>query len=345
MHHTPPHSIARLAMLTLTLIAALTLSVPVTYAEDAPPPPREVRQPPVLHFDQVVRPEARFLFIGDELTQQMFYTRAVATGLISLRPEYALRFFNGGQDDATAASALAAADDLLNLTRPTTVFICVGLNDIKPRAPLAERAEAYAESLAALVDKARAFETVEHVVVMTPPPVLRPDDTPTSVSPENAELRVIAQQAVEVAAAKQVGFVDIYTHPKAVWIASTQTPGEPLTVTGRLPSETGHMVIASMVLRGIGTPAEQLDRIGWSPLSPAKMKRIRQSLGLKLSPPKLGAADRSRELYESMRRFDEMFFRLWRLSGRHPFAPPRDVAHEQAEEAWAEVRAATQLFR
>ena len=82
---------------------------------------------------RLIQPDDRVLFVGDEITQQMFYGRAVASAVLAVTPEADMRFFNGGRDGATAASAAEWIGPLMELCNPTVVFMCFGLNDGKLR--------------------------------------------------------------------------------------------------------------------------------------------------------------------------------------------------------------------
>jgi hypothetical protein len=99
------------------------------------------------------------------------------------------------------------------------------------------------------------------------------------------------------------------------------------------------MVLASSVLAAVGVKGADLDAIGWSPLLPREMARVRGALAVKSNAPDLGRAQASRALYLQLFRFDEQFFRLWRLAGRKRSSSPDPTqVTAQAEEAWLAVR-------
>ena len=77
---------------------------------------------------------------------------------------------------------------------------------------------------------------------------------------------------------------------------------------------------------------------------PARMHRIREALALRLDTPDVDRGQTSRMLYLKIRHFDELFFRLWRLSGRHPSAKPRVELKQTAEQAWAYVQTTARGF-
>jgi hypothetical protein len=130
-----------------------------------------------------------------------------------------------------------------------------------------------------------------------------------------------------------------------VYLAQLEVGGEPLTLGGRLPTEEAHVVIASVILMAVGVEAEPLDAVGWSPLLPLEMRRIRGALALKLTPPDLEQAQASRALYESIRAFDELFFRAWRLAGKRAAGPSQGRLVAEAEDTWSQVlRLARQTY-
>src|SRR6185369_9119302 len=134
-----------------------------------------------------------------------------------------------------------------------------------------------------------------------------------------------------------VGYIDLFRHMLNVYIASEKSgPGDPITV-GRLPNDIGHMVAASLVLHGLNAPAERLSSLGWSPLLPRKMARVRNALALPLKAPGAESAAANRDLFIALGPADEKFFQAWRLGGgKHP---TRDRAEllPQAEQAWQQA--------
>jgi len=299
-----------------------------------------IQQQP-LSFNEVIRPGDRVLFVGDELTQQMFYTRAVAAALVALKPQANLRFFNGGFEAATAGSAAAWIDDVLDLADPTVVFICLGYNDAQSPEPGSPLTQKYRQDLNALIDRAggstRAGEP-RRVVVMSAPASEIPPLTALPAG-ENAVRYRLALAAQQAAGDKQVGFVDLFVPMYRVYSQTVKLaePSDRLTYDGRLPTEPAHVVMASVILYGIGVTLEQLEPVGWSPLLPLKMRRIRQALGLPLPPAPPAKARRSRELYQSLLAFDQSFFRAWRLSPKQVNGPSRQSVMAEAENRWAAV--------
>lgn len=301
--------------------------------------------PPVLVFDQIVQPGDRLLFVGDELTQQMFYPRAVATALLALMPDADLRFFNGGRDEATAASTLQWIDQLLALCEPSVVFVCLGLNDGHLREPTLTPAALFKKNMTALVKRIQDHPSARQVVILGPPAIQAQLSEPLAPTSYNQILKDLSDQAYQTATELGIGYIDLFEHTKAAYLSANQVGGESLTHNGRLPTESGHVIIASVVLRGIGATAGQIDPLGWSPLTPIQMRRIRQALALPLKPVGIEAAQKSRVLYESIHRFDEAFFRLWRLANRHNSGPKKETYYATMDEAWKQVMTMAQQYQ
>lgn len=330
-----------------------TASGPVPSNPATPPAPQAPTQPSEL--DLLLRQDDRILFIGDEVTQQMQYTRAVAAALLAVRPNLNLRIYNGGKDGATAASALKWTDELLDLTQPSIVVICLGLNDAQPLALAVDHAQTlpkprpvevieqeYREALRALVEKVRKREGVRSVLVLSPPAVQAGAEDPLTGVGLNQTLYRLSKVAQDVALEAKVGYTDMYEHMHKVYAAAARAGGRPLTRGDRLPSEEGQIVLASVVLYGMGMPAAELDRVGWSPLGPKQMLRIRQAMPVQTQAVGLERADVSRALYQGFRRHDELFFQAWRLAGRHGGVQARAKLLAQAELAWLEAQAMAQ---
>lgn len=295
----------------------------------------------------------RVLFVGDEMTQQMFYTRAIASALLAVMPEAHLRFFNGGREGATVQDAGNWVEDLLELAQPTVVFVCFGLNDAQRNERAHIVARDFRASLSSLIQQIRAAPTVRLIVILGPPAVsptspgemIQPADNrmDEAHSGYNQTLKALSTAAKQAADAAGAPYIDLFDHTLMAYKQVLKVGGKPLTIAGRLPSEPGHIIIASSILRGLGVSVTQLDPIGWSPLRPVEMGRIRGALALRLTAPTLKLAQRSRNLYESMRPFDEQFFRLWRLTQRRP--KMRQTLRVQADQAWVQVQQWADQYR
>lgn len=300
--------------------------------------PGPVTSEPVMDFNAVIQPGDRIVFIGDEMTQQMFYTRAVATALLSLMPDADLRLYNAGRDGATAATTAQNLDRLFELTEPTVVFIALGLNDALPNpGSNTPPGEAFQTNLTALVKKVREQKTVRQVILVGPPAVQSGLTAELAPDSYNAALIRHSEVARQVAADTNAGYIDLFIHTSAVYLGQMQIGGDPLTLGGRLPSEEGHILIASVILRGIGVTGEELDRIGFCPLLPGNMGRIRPALALETHAPQPDLANASRAIYLTMARYDEAFFKEWRLAGRNRLSWTPQEAAAKVALAWGNV--------
>lgn len=289
---------------------------------------------------RVIRPLDRILFVGDDLTQQMFYTQATGSALMALLPRYQLRIFNGGRNQATTTDAAEWLPGLLELTQPTVVFLQFGFRDFRRHETLDENRASFEEGLRNLIRIARQQSGVRQIIVLTPVPVATPlveDAPPVGM---NQTLAWLSQSSREVAEQEKVGWINLFDHTRAAWIAANASGGTPLTLGGELPTESGHIVLASIILNGLGVTGPMLERIGWSPLIPTEMARIRPVLAIRANPPTVRQASRSRDLYRQMLRHDEVFFRLWRLEHRN--GRPADDRLKRmlaSDEAWGPVAA------
>jgi len=300
--------------------------------------PGPVANEPVLDLDSTIRHGDRIVFVGDEMTQQMFYTRAFATGLLPIKPGSDLRIYNAGRDGATVPSTLETIDDLFKLTRPTVVFVALGLNDAFIQPPGSQSPAAhYGENLRKLVQAMRGYDHVRQIILVGPPAVQSGLTPELPADSYNAQLFHLSHAARAAAENKQIPYIDLFTHTSAVYLGQMQVGGTPLTLGGKLPSEEAHTIIASVLLRGIGVTGRQLDEVGFSPLLPGEMGRIRPALAVETHAPNQELANASRTIYETMTRYDEAFFKQWRLAGRHRYAWTHQEAAAQVELAWGNV--------
>lgn len=342
-------------VLAFLLIAGIAVTLAPTRfnaaarAADAPaaePAPAPIA-PPAMKFDDAVRANDRFLFVGDEVTQQMFFTRGVATALISMKPGYSLRFFNGGKEGATAESAGKWIDEVLDLARPTVVVLSFGFNDGQGKTgddakPIIE---AYRVALESLVKRAAGYKDVRKVIVLSAPPWQAGLTDPIDPRDYNATLFYLSEAAA--AAAKNTGaaFIDLFDPMRRVYLGQIKVGGDPLTTAGKMPTEAAHVVIASYVLRGMGVTAPMLDPTAWSPLMPRDMARLRGVLGVPAKAGTIERAQQSRDLYTCLLIYDQAFFKLWRIAGKRPSADSKQTVSGMAEEAWIGVREASEPFK
>ncbi|MBI1337853.1 MAG: hypothetical protein GC164_12955 [Phycisphaera sp.] len=313
--------------LLLILMTVMMLCPNILLADDAP----------AEKVPWVIQPNDRVLFVGDDMTQQMFYTRAVATGYLAMRPDDNLRFYNGGKDGSTVGDALKWIDDLLALTKPTVVTVCFGLNDVTADPDADKVVTRYTQDLQSLIQRIKASPGVRRVAVISPPPIQ------TGIGPEgrllgvNLTMQRLAQACRDVAVGEGQVFIDLFEHMCKVYDAANTSGGEPLTYAGKLPTEAGAVVVASMVMWGLGVESAQIEPVGWSPVKPESMHKVRQVLAWRIEPVSLEQSQKSRAVYGSFRRFDELVFRAWRLAPRKPSGPTRAELMGDAEMVWTEI--------
>lgn len=336
-------------LLMLTTLAGLGCSSQKEISEQQPVAqpnwtyqPGPVAKLPVMDFQKTILAGDHIVFLGDDMTQQMFYTRDIATALLSLRPNDNLRIFNAGKAEATAHSAAAWAGDVLKLTKANVVFVNFGLNDVflkvdKEDANATNAIDAYKKNLAQLVDVIRETKSVRQIILVGPPAVQSGLTPELAKDSYNAQLIYLGEKAEAVAKEKGTGYIDLFTHTSAVYLGQMQVGGDPLTLGGKLPSEEGHVVIASVILRGIGITGKELDGVGFCPLLPGRMGRIRPALAVETTIPNLNAASASRGIYLTLTRYDEAFFKQWRLAGRNRLSWTPEEAAAQVELTWGNV--------
>jgi lysophospholipase L1-like esterase len=295
-----------------------------------------------VHYTDAIKPNDRVLFLGDEMTQSMFYSRAIATALLALMPDAGLRFYNGGMEGATAGSAAGWVDGLLQMTSPTVVFLCFGLNDGFGQAPTEALAARYQKNLGALIARVQAHPGVRLVLVLGPP-AIQPSLQVMPLSrlgrdASNPAFQLLSRAACAEAARRHAASCDLFAATDGVNTEAGQA-GVPLSLGGNLPNEIGHMVLAGAILSGLGVSGAELDQVGWPPLLPRKIGPIRPALAPGLRPTAdPDRTQRSIELYDALRAFDETFFRAWRLGGKSPSLPTRESLLAAAEQVWGRVR-------
>jgi len=300
--------------------------------------PRFIQTEP-LPFREVIQPNDRVVFIGDDITQQGFYTRALASAVMGLRPTDDLRFFNGGKDGATAGSTQQWVGELLDLAEPTVAFICLGLNDGEFGPPSDAIVNTYQQNLTALAKQVKAHESVREVVIVSSPAVQTGNPSDGNVGGYNRTMRQLAEAAQQAASDANVRFIDTYEPMRVVYAEAAKVDGDGLTIRNRFPSEDGHTVLASVILWGLGVTSEELTPVGWAPLKPRRMGSVRRALGLELPTPEFQAARHSRYLYEKLREHDQIFFQAWRLAPRNPAHWDQEKLLTKAKQTWFELDA------
>ncbi len=293
-------------------------------------------QTEALKFTDIIQKNDRVLFVGDDVTQQQYYTRSLASALMAYRPKHNLRFFNGGKNGATAESAATWIDELLGIAKPDVVFINFGLNDGRDKELNDDLLLAYEKNLATLIKKAKAYKGVRQVVVLSSPAVQTGPGNNDNKGGYNQTLFKFALSAQTTAGLNGAKFVDLYESMRVVYAEAAKIRGDGLSFGGRLPTEEASTIIASVILWGIGVDAKEFNKIGWAPLKAPSMGRIRGALGLPTSPPNFTQATNSRTLYEKLREHDEIFFVAWRLAGPDR-SRDRGELMQHADDIWTKL--------
>ncbi len=308
---------------------------------DTPPTPAESRPEP-LKFTDVVRPNDRLLFVGDDVTQQGFYCRGVASAIMAIRSRDGVRFFNGGKNGVKAGDGGQWVDEVIALSKPTVVFICLGFNDGRNLPVTDELKASFRTGLADVIERARGYEFVRRVVVLSPPATHHGVADTRTLLGDNLRLKALATEAKAVAKEKNVDFIDLFDYMLAVYVEVARLGEGPLVSQFDKPTEPAHILISSAILWGVGVTPKMIAPVGWSPLVPRKMGHIRKALAVGNKPVlDLNQAQNSRLLYENLRRFDEVFFRLWRLADPSRTGPRNDRSKlaVEGERIWVELQA------
>lgn len=118
----------------VALFACLCLAFTAARAEDAARAARPVATPspataPAIANGPVLKSGSRLAIIGDSITQQKIYTRYIEAYLLLCTPLTDLHIMNYGWSDENALGFLNRMDNDLTPFHPTTVTICLGMND------------------------------------------------------------------------------------------------------------------------------------------------------------------------------------------------------------------------
>ena len=279
-------------------------------------------QTEAMDFEGLIRPNDRILFVGDEITQQMYYTRATAAGLLAKYPEHGLTFYNGGRDGATVKDVDGWIDELLLVSKPSIVFVCLGRNDGEQYWPKPGESDEklnrivgdYEKRMRLLISRINSTSFVRRVIVLSSPaqPVLPGADGRARLY--NRTLRELALAGQRAAAAEGEGFIDLFEPMHITNQACYHAGSKAMTIGYNLPDESAHTVMASVIFWGLGIDEKSFGELGWAPLAARKMITIRNVLGMNLPTPKSELAELSREVYRGLMVPDQRFFRLWRIS-------------------------------
>lgn len=293
-------------------------------------------QTEALKFSDLCRKDDRILFVGDDVTQQQYFTRSLTSALMGYKPTWNLRFFNGGMNGATAGSANEWIDELLTMTSPTVVYINFGLNDGGNKPPDYDTISKYEKELAVLINKAQAFKGVREVVVLSAPAIQTGKGNDNNKGGYNRTLFKFALSAQTTAGLNKAKFIDLFEPMRLVYAEAAKVRADGLSLGGRLPTEEASTIIASVVLWGMGVDQKEFNRVGWAPLKAVEMGTIRGALGIQTSTPNYTQGTNSRTLYEKLREHDELFFVAWRLAGPKRIRDRGELI-KRCDEVWAKL--------
>lgn len=228
----------------------------------------------------VLRPDEVILFLGDELMDagdprtSTSFPFLVETFLTVRYPDLRLRYVYAGWRGDTAGRALLRLERDVLSRKPTTVVICLGLNDPEYVPFSEERLAHFKRDLGALI---RRIEEAGARVWLISPPSVREDlghaariargGQPTIVNLRgiqyNATLARYAQAVREAASEAGMGFVDWYA--ASLKMRRAARPGKGPWQDGRLPPPQGHALIAAELLRAWGAqPIEVAIDLKWN---------------------------------------------------------------------------------
>lgn len=301
-----------------------------------PAPSQADRTAVTMNWSAIFQSGDRVLLVGDQVTQQMFYSRAVATALLGLMPDRSLRFYNGGHDGATTTLAVQWIDELMELTQPQVVMVCFGLSDALEPATR-DVTQGFGQGLDQLLDRIQGYRQVRQVIVISPMAVQPGINLRLDALEINQTLTQLSATAQQQARQHGVGWIDLMPVSREIMQAASQTDGEPLSFINGQPTEIGHGLMAGMILSGLGVTCDQMAQVGWAPLPPKGMARIRSALSVTQPVPTFEQAQRCRDLYLMLLEHDQLFFRAWRIAGKMPSAGSRESALSLGDQAWSRI--------
>jgi len=240
-----------------------------------------------LLFDSVGLPAGttlagrRVLVLGDSITQDGRYVSFLEYLLASRQPR-------GGRPDLISVGlsaetlsglsekghpfprpcVLERLDRALKATSPEIVVACYGMNDGIYHPPSADREAAFADGLSQLITQVRAAGA--QLILLTPPPFdarpLRAKTVPATADafgydkPFVGYDEVLAGFARTELAVKDPGVVVIDLHGTLNAVLARERERDPdfvLSPDGVHPNDGGHLLIARMILLGMGyTPPD-----------------------------------------------------------------------------------------
>jgi lysophospholipase L1-like esterase len=201
--------------------------------------------------DPLFKANDRVVFYGDSITEQRLYTKYIQQYMLARYPGLKLRFFNAGWSGDTAPGGLNRLDrDVLSL-KPTVVTLFFGMNDGGYKAVDDATVARYRQGLEGIV---KALQAKNVRVIVFSPGCVDPDRRPAlGQANYNKTLETLDDTAKAVAQAANAPFVDVHWPMLAVQSAEkAKDPKFTMIPDAIHPNEGGHMVMANIMLRGLG---------------------------------------------------------------------------------------------
>ncbi len=230
--------------------------------------------------------EVEILFLGDSITQDGRYVEVIETHLVLTYPETRFRVINRGLSSETIAGTSEPDHDPprpclfdrlerdLGGLDPDLVVACYGMNDGIYHDPTPEVRRRYREALVRLVEEI-GDRTDAVLVVVTPPPfdfqAFEGRSLPGSRAPYGYQNpfpgydKVLAEFAEDVRSLPDgldddVSVTTIAIHKPLRQILKACRRDDPryrIAPDGIHPDETGHRLMARLILNGLGVSADE----------------------------------------------------------------------------------------
>lgn len=254
-------------MTRLLILAALAFPA---IGKEAPALPPELAAYPLLPAPAsapLLKPGDRIAICGDSITEQKRYSVIVESYLTACLPELDLTCRQFGWSGEQAGGFLKRMESDVLRFKPTLATSCYGMNDFRYVPYHEEHAAAYRANQTAMV---RAFKQAGARVLVGSPGII--DSVPhwvktaTGTKEElNLALSRFRNIALEVAAAEQVAFADLYRPMLLADLQAKKLHGPDFRVAGKdgvHPGWAGQTIMAYGFLKALGVDGE-IGTITW----------------------------------------------------------------------------------